>query len=455
MDKNIQDTIVALATPLGESAIAMIRLSGEGCYRIAEGAFSLKKTMLPRMATFVLYHDTSGVVVDQVVATYFRSPASYTGEAMLELSCHGNPLIAQKIVEDCIVRGARLAEPGEFTRRAFLNNKIDLTQAEAVMDVIHARSEKALRAANQQLAGRLGQYVNATVEDLLQISAEIEAYIDFPEEDLPMEDPNGPVVRLGKMIAGMESLRETSHYTTILHEGIKTVIVGAPNAGKSSLMNALLGEDRAIVSPTPGTTRDFISERMVVGPYCLQVIDTAGIHEAGSAIEALGISKTLEKIQQADFYLLVLDLAEAHPPTLPASVLEQLSPAKTLIVENKTDLAKQKTFSDFLPSVPRVRVSLKTGEGLESLRGSIIKTIERDKIVPSEEDLIVSARHATALGQATAALRDALGKIRGNISSELVASDIRLAMDALAQIVGRIDNERMLDKLFSSFCIGK
>jgi tRNA modification GTPase len=281
------DTIAALATPVGTAAIAVVRASGPDTARLAREIFGA--TPPPRVATHSDYRDRAGVVVDDVLVTFFAGPRSYTGEDSLEVSCHGNPFIAQKILEDLFARGCRPAEPGEFTQRAFLHGQMDLSQAEAVMDLIHARSEKALAAANQQLRGSLGRQMNALIDRLLQVLARVEAYIDFPDEDLPPEDRVLVARELTQLTRETDRLLATSHYGQMLRDGIKTVIVGAPNVGKSSLLNRLVGSERALVSPEPGTTRDFIEERILVGPHCLRVIDTAGLNPSPAPLEKLGM----------------------------------------------------------------------------------------------------------------------------------------------------------------------
>ncbi|MEI6861368.1 MAG: tRNA uridine-5-carboxymethylaminomethyl(34) synthesis GTPase MnmE, partial [Verrucomicrobiota bacterium] len=299
------DTIAALATPAGTAAIAVVRVSGPACAALIPGIFGA--ALLPRTATHGDYRDRDGAVVDDVLATFCQAPNSYTGEDSLEVSCHGNPFIVQKILEDLHARGARPAGPGEFTQRAFLNGRLALDQAEAVMDLIHARSERALAAAQGQLRGALGRRMAALTDTLLGALARIEAYIDFPEEDLPPEDRS----RLRGMIEQLSDdtarLLATQRYGALLRDGIQTVIVGEPNAGKSSLLNRLTGHERALVSPEPGTTRDFIEERVPAGPHWLRLTDTAGLNPSPTPLERLGIAKTYERAAAADLLLLVLD----------------------------------------------------------------------------------------------------------------------------------------------------
>lgn len=449
-----KDTMVALSTPSGESALAMIRLSGPLALTITDQALGCP-VPTPRQATLARYHATNAQLLDQTIFIYYPEGNSYTGAEMLEIHCHGNPLIVQKILEDLIARGCRMALPGEFTRTAFLNGKMDLSQAEAVADLIQARSDKALHAAHQQLSGALGNKIKSLIDNSLDIIATTEAYIDFPEEDLPLEDPAGPVAQIKVLIDRLEELEKTAHYSALLHEGIKTVIIGAPNAGKSSLLNALTGEERAIVSPEPGTTRDFIAERVMLGPYGIRIMDTAGLQHTKSDLDRLGIEKTMEKIREADFYLVVIDSA-VPPPHLPAEVTERLSPNTTVVIENKIDLSQSCPRPDFLPKCPRARLSLLNGEGLHDVREVLTQTLTTHlQGVLGPEELIVNARHATALKKACADLRAAQSKLEASEFAELVVSDLRNALDAMGTITGKIDNEAVLDKLFSTFCIGK
>ncbi|WOO42267.1 tRNA uridine-5-carboxymethylaminomethyl(34) synthesis GTPase MnmE [Rubellicoccus peritrichatus] len=448
------ETIVSLSTPHGESAIAVIRLSGPDCSRLAQECFKESRGLEPRVASLRHYLSLRGDKIDDVVALYFADGKSYTGEPMLELSCHGNPFVIQRLMEDLVARGCRMAEPGEYTRTAFLNGKLDLAQAEAVADLISARSERAIEMARRQLDGALGSRVAEYVDQLLSIQANIEAYIDFPEEDLPEENEAGPIQDLAKLSTEFSALIQTANYKESLSEGINTVIAGAPNAGKSSLLNLLVGEDRAIVSAEPGTTRDYITERIIAGPYTLKITDTAGIHKASDNTEALGIEKTVQRLSHADLVLLVIDSAD-DPPTLPDEALELIAAEKCLVIENKTDLAASKDRADYLPELRHIRVSATSGEGIDGIRKQVVDLLEAHEIVPHPDSLVVNARHATALYAARDAVDAARTKLINGEPTELAGSDMRMAVDALEQIVGEIDNEAMLDRLFSAFCIGK
>jgi len=447
-----QDTIAALATPVGTSAIAVVRASGPDCAKIAQAIFG--QTLPPRTAVHKDYLDQNGSVLDDVLVTFFTAPNSYSGEDTLEISCHGNPFIAQKILEDLFARGCRAAEAGEFTRRAFLSGRIDLSQAEAVMDLIHARSERALTAANQQLRGSLGRHLAQLTDDLLCTLARIEAYIDFPDEDLPAEDRGIVRAAIDQLISGTKRLLATQHYGDLLRDGIKTVIIGEPNAGKSSLLNRLVGSERALVSPEPGTTRDFIEERLVIGPHCIRLIDTAGLNPSPAPIERLGIAKTLERAAEADLFLLVLD-ATRPPPPFPPENNERRSANNAVVILNKIDLGARPEAVRELAGKETIEVSALTGHGLDALTEAIVRHAESFAQTQGNEIIAINARHATALSCAQTALNEARTKLLSNGPIELLASDLRSALDAYGEIGGKIDNERMLDRLFSTFCIGK
>lgn len=446
------DTIAALATPVGTAAIAVVRASGPDTSRLAREIFGA--TPLPRVATHADYRDRAGTVLDDVLVTFFQGPRSYTGEDSLEVSCHGNPFIAQKILEDLFARGGRPAEPGEFTQRAFLHGQLDLSQAEAVMDLIHARSEKALAAANQQLRGSLGRQMNALIDRLLQVLARVEAYIDFPDEDLPPEDRVLVARELAQLTCDTDRLLATSHYGQMLRDGIKTVIVGAPNVGKSSLLNRLIGSERALVSPEPGTTRDFIEERMIVGPHCLRVIDTAGLNPSPAPLEKLGMLKTLERAAEADLFLLVFaadQLAPVPPPELNGLAVA----SNSIIILNKSDLGEFISSENHFPGFSALPVSALTGAGIDALTGAITRFADSFQKDTGSDLIAINARHAHALGQARECLAAARAKLEDGTAVELLASDLRGVLTAYGAISGKVDNERMLDALFATFCIGK
>jgi len=447
-----QDTITAPATGGGEAALAVIRVSGPAVPDLIPAVFGKEAT--PRRATLGTYRDKSGQPLDHLIFVYYPDTRSYTGEPLLELSPHGNPWLVRRILDDLQTRGCRLAEPGEFTRRSFLNGKLDLTQAEAVVSLIRARSDRALEAARRQLEGSVGRTINALVESLLRITAALEAYIDFPEEDLPPEEENGPLASLLDLCRRMESLSATRRYASLLHDGVKCVILGEPNVGKSSLLNALTGENRVLVSAQPGTTRDYVEERLYAGPYLLRVVDTAGLHETADALEEEGISRSLEQIQTADLLLVVIDRTRPSP-TLPEGVQNLLEERPSLVLENKADLPAAHDHAGFLPGHPHLPLSALHGDGLEKLRSLIQTQLEEGLVLPEDSQVVLSARHATALDQARDALEAAVWKLRAKEAPELAASHLHEAREAMGAITGKIDNEAMLDQLFRQFCIGK
>ena len=450
--KSRDDTIAALATPAGTSALAVIRISGSDTRLLT--VTLLGSVPAARRTTRRDYVDREAVLLDDALFTFFQGPASYTGEDVLEIACHGNPYIARRILDDLYRRGCRPADPGEFTERAFLNGKLDLSEAEAVMDLIHARSERALASAHHQLRGALGAELQGLVDGLLAALARVEAYIDFPEEDLPQEDSELVTREIETVLRGTQRLLATSKAGTWLREGIATVIVGEPNAGKSSLLNRWIGTERALVSAEPGTTRDFIEVRVTAGSHSLRLIDTAGLNPSAGAVEQLGIAKTLDQALQADLILWVID-ASRDTPLFPDALRGSLVPEKTLVVLNKTDLTPGAPRAQVPDGFTSVEVSALTGDGMAELLNAVAELADRAQPDLGDEAVTINARHALALDQARAWLEDALANLGRRGPVELLASDLRGTLEAIGQISGKVDTEQMLDHLFATFCIGK
>ena len=448
------DTIAAVATPKGESALAMLRATGPECESLCRSIFHHKGSLLPRHAYYDAYRSLDGESIDDVVYWFFKGPRSFSGEDVLEISCHGNPLIATRLLEDLIARGCRQSEPGEFSRRAFENGRMDLTQAEAVMELIQARSDKAIRAANNQLRGAFGRQLNSLRQKLIASIATIEAYIDFPEEDLPPEEKEVYVSGIRELMTYCSRLIDTGRYAAFLRDGVKTLILGEPNAGKSSLLNALLGFERAIVSREPGTTRDFLRERLIVGPHSIQLLDTAGLRTAQNDIEEEGIRRTIELAEEADVFLVVED-STVPSPSLPDGILSRLNSSNCLLIRNKIDLGDQVPDESGIAPFRKIELSALTGEGIDRLRSAVIDLIESHFSSDEDDLILVNARHSLALNELRFCLESALSKLEADDAIELIASDMRGALDAIGSILGKIDNETVLDELFSTFCIGK
>ncbi len=466
------ETIVALATPVGNAALAVVRVSGPLAAVLAAAGPLGERRLSPRRVEHRDYRALDGRLIDDVVAVHFPAPRSYTGEDVLEISTHGNPYLVQRVIDDLCARGCRPARPGEFTQRAFLSGRMDLSQAEAVMEVIRARSDRSLELAQRQLRGEMGRRLAPLEEGLLQSLAEVEAYIDFPEEDLPTEDRRRVVGRLETVRTGIRELLATRRVGEWVREGIRTVIVGQPNAGKSSLLNRLVGYERALVSPEPGTTRDFLEEWVRVGPHVLRLVDTAGLNsQTNNDLEKKGIALGEQRAAEADLVLWVVDLAASSPPRPPASAAAW-DPERTLIVGNKSDLvvpsqavASLWSAAESLPAGPAAEawsglaVSAASGTGIDALLDRIEKLADGWQRAAGAEGVAVSARHEQSLRRAESLLDQALGQLTAvgspTPAMELLASDVRGALEALGEILGKYDPERMLDRLFATFCIGK
>ncbi|MDR2776444.1 MAG: tRNA uridine-5-carboxymethylaminomethyl(34) synthesis GTPase MnmE [Puniceicoccales bacterium] len=452
-----RDTIVALATPAGVSAIAVVRVSGPlsqslFCRFISKSEFS------PKTLYHCKYLSREGKTLDDILMVFFPSVGSYTGEDAVEIYCHGNMLIVENILADLCGRGFRFAESGEFTKRAFLNGKLDLCQAEAVADVIHATNERAMQVAQNQLSGALSDRVNTVSRNLLNALAEVEIGIDFSDDEVCDEKTFFHDV-LQKIEAATKELKiliESNKYHSVINNGISTVILGEPNAGKSSLFNFLLGEDRAIVSEIAGTTRDIISEKIVIGNNVLKICDTAGLRsKAVGEIEQTGIAKAITKASNADFFLIVMNINSNTLPSIPWEIVNRLNDQNTLVVINKIDLPKNCIVEDFLPHLDRIEISIKNETNPWSLKTKILEVTSRNKTLNHDVDIMVNARHVDILRRANACLEAIQSKMLQPLYIETIASDIRQSLETLGEITGTYDNEKMLDLIFSNFCIGK
>ena len=443
------DTIAAVSTPPGEGAVALVRISGPDSLTVLDKIFRRRGMGLaglePRRATCGEIFENEAIV-DQVLTTVFRAPSSYTGEDMAEIGCHGGILLAAHVLELVLNAGARAAEPGEFTQRAFLNGKLDLTRAEAVMDIISARTPLALRSAAEQLRGRLGDEIAMLRADILETVAHVEAWIDFPEEGI---DPATGDILSKKISSSLErvaALLATADDGRILREGVRVAIVGRPNAGKSSLLNRLLGMDRAIVSPIPGTTRDTIEEAACLRGIFFRLTDTAGLHETEDPVEIEGVLRARQAIERADLVLHVVD-ATAIENELPEVPLGE----REILVANKCDLLPA---SGTLPS-GMVQISSLTGDGLSSLLDAMLRETCGRHLTSGQSLAAVNARHKALLESASTSLQAAASLVRANEPPELAAMELREALASVGRIIGTADTEEILGQIFSTFCIGK
>ena len=439
------DTIAAMATPPGTGALAVLRISGADAMGVLQRCTGNPRVPVPRRATLVRVRDAAGQVLDEAVATYFAAPASFTGEDVVELSCHGGMLVSRRVLERVLACGARPAEPGEFSRRAFENGRMDLTQAEAIMDIISAGSDLALRAAQNQLQGAIRTRVEQIARQLIAVTAHVEAYIDFPEEDISPNTMRQLVSELDEVSRQLQRLLETADEGRILREGIRTAIIGAPNVGKSSLLNMLLGYERAIVSNTAGTTRDTIEESVSVGGLCLRLIDTAGLHSSDDALERAGMERSLRAGAEADLLLVVADASEPRTE-LPL----EANGAQRLYILNKCDLTEHPDWADS----QALRISCRTGQGREQLEKAI-ETLFLHQHPETDTMAVINLRHRHALQASLTAAMNARAAILAGDSPEFVAIDLREALDRAGEITGRIDTEDILNHIFSTFCLGK
>jgi tRNA modification GTPase len=438
-DEVARDTIAAIATPAGRGGIGVIRLSGPAVPEIASKVLGVLPP--PRHATFAVFRSTRGEAQDRGIALYFPAPHSYTGEAVLELQGHGGPVVMQSVLRACLDAGARLAEPGEFTRRAFLEGKLDLAQAEAVADLIDASSREAARSALRSLGGEFSSAIGVLTSRLVELRALTEAMLDFPEEDADPVQRDEAGARLGSVVLHLEEVLAKSRQGSLLRVGIHVVLAGRPNVGKSSLLNRLAGEERAIVTPVAGTTRDALREPIQIEGVPLVLVDTAGLRAASELVEQLGLQRTRQELERADLVLLVHEAGHSELP--PAEDLP--GGAQRIDVYNKVDLV-----AGFSAPPGALAVSAKTGQGLEALRKAILSAAGWS--ATGESVFLARERHLRALESARVHLAEAGRQLP---RWELFAEELRLAQVSLARITGEFTADDLLGEIFSRFCIGK
>ena len=445
----VSDSIAAISTPPGEGAVALVRVSGANAIEVADKIFHGKERpsqFEPHMQHFGEIFEQGAGLIDQVVLSVHRAPVSYTGEDLVEISCHGGTLVSAKVLEACLRAGARAARPGEFTERAFLNGKMDLTQAEAVIDLIRAKTDLALRSATEQLEGRLGEQIRKIRDELVELLAHINASIDFSEEGIAPDEGETLRARLDSIREEIATLLATADQGRILREGVRVVIYGATNAGKSSLLNRLLGYDRVIVSDSHGTTRDTIEETVNLDGVPIRLLDTAGLRTSTNKLEREGIARTEKSLQLADLRVHIADRSTSKP----SHFQERIRNANEIVVLNKSDLPENSEWKDF----HALRISCLTGEGLPELQKEILARITKQNLKP-ESTLAINTRHRDCLRRALESCDQAASTQAEGLSPEYAAIHLNEALCAVGEIIGVADVEEILDSVFSQFCIGK
>jgi len=458
---NFNDTIVAISTPVGEGGIGIVRLSGKKALSIADKVFQSKNVTKPSKCKSYTTHygrikDGKGII-DEVILTVMRSPRSYTKEDTVEINCHGGIVPLKKTLELVLEHGSRIAEPGEFTKRAFLNGRIDLTQAEAVLDVIRSKTDQGLDAALNQLEGKLFSEIRDVKAGIMDFYTHIEASIDFPEENLTLYDSKELRCGMDLTIERLDKLLSDSEKTTILREGISTVICGKPNVGKSTLMNAFLREDRVIVTPIPGTTRDVIEEVVNIDGIPLRVADTAGIIEPSNIIDEKGIERSQKCIKNADLVLMLMDNSKKIEDK-DKLILDMIKGKRAIVVINKIDLPgslKMDEVKKQLNGVKIVEISAAKMTNLDTLEKVISKMIWGGEVISGESVLLTNTRHVDALKRAYKAIDEARSSLDKKLSPELITISIKDSLEALGEVTGETVSEDLLDRIFGEFCIGK
>ncbi|MFL6300966.1 MAG: tRNA uridine-5-carboxymethylaminomethyl(34) synthesis GTPase MnmE [Terriglobales bacterium] len=456
---HLDDSIVAIATPAGRGGIGVVRIAGPEAKHIAAPMLRLPHALEAGRALFgELIEPESGERIDEVVATYFASPHSYTTDDIVEISAHGSPVVLRHIVEMALARGARLAEPGEFTMRAFLNGRIDLTQAEAVRDLIESQTLFQAKVAAQQLEGALSKRLQPIKIQLVQLIASMEAGVDFAEDDVSVMPGEEIQRRIAAVRAPLEELRSSFAYGKMVHEGLTLAIVGRPNVGKSSLFNRLVERERAIVTATPGTTRDLVSETVAIGGIPVRLVDTAGIRAAHDEAESIGIKKSYEALADADLVLHVIDLTtiDGHQEE-EQRLMERSAGRRRLFVLHKSDLLGRDTKDigvDKQNGEP-VLTSAVTGEGIAELRAEIVKHIAGENAAQQESGFLTNVRHQQLVDDSLKALEAASGAVGSNTPHEMILLDLYHALRPLDSITGETTADDILNLIFSSFCIGK
>ncbi len=447
MDIENLDTIAAIATPPGNGGVGIIRISGALVPEIAKNL--INKVLTPRQAIYSSFNDDDGSIIDSGISLYFPAPASYTGEDILELQGHGGSVVLDMLLRRVLALGARLANPGEFTERAFLNNKLDLAQAEAVADLIESSTEQSVRSAQKSMQGVFSVQINELVEELTELRIYVEAAIDFVDEEIDFLTDGVVEKRIVNLQQRIAQIQKTAQQGRLLRDGMTVVLAGKPNAGKSSLLNALAGHDAAIVTDIAGTTRDVLKERIQLDGMPLHIIDTAGLRESNNAIEQEGIRRAHQEIKNADKILLLID---ARDPEI-ESILSTLPSGNITRIYNKIDLLGQEPEIKQTESGTQIYLSIKTGSGMDLLKQHLKQSVGFNEA--TDNVFIARRRHIEALNKGHEFVESSLNQLTGSRAGELVAEDLRQAQMSLAEITGTVSSDDLLGKIFSSFCIGK
>lgn len=454
------DTIAAISTAMGEGGIAIIRISGEKAKEIANDIFEAKnKKPILDMKSYTMKYgyiiDENKNHIDEVIISYMKGPRSFTAEDTIEINCHGGVVATNKVLETVIRQGARLAEPGEFTKRAFLNGRIDLSQAEAVIDIITSKTELSMKSALMQSEGVISKEIRVLRDKIISIIAHIEATVDYPEDDLEEVTADEAIKDLQNINEEIKKLIDTSEEGKILREGLSTVIVGKPNVGKSSLLNALTKENRAIVTDVPGTTRDVIEEYISVAGVPIKIIDTAGIRETEDIVEKIGVEKSREKISDADLVILMLD-SNSGLSEDDKEIINHVRDKKYMVLLNKSDLDNNLTEEDlnFLECDNVFKISAKTGNGIDVVKSKIRDLFFKGEITTNNV-IVTNTRHKEALFRAYESINSAIEALKNTFAIDLASIDIRNAWTFLGEITGDSLEENIIDKIFKDFCLGK